>query len=93
MLLMTSAFAQEPPAKADVDKKTEPGALGMSILGNYEAPTALVIVPWKESEPGKGPAITTKTDDSRKPIDKEVLMRMLRYQEIAKTNEAPRRKP
>src|SRR4051812_31271824 len=55
---------QAAPVKAEDAKKTEepknedsklapvPGGkgLGMSILGNQEAPKALVIVPWKSSE-------------------------------------------
>ena len=71
-------------------------ALGMSILGNQEAPKALVIVPWKSSELGKGPSVSTLLDDSRQPIDKEVFMRMLSYYEIksetAPATAAPRRK-
>jgi hypothetical protein len=58
-------------------------ALGMSILGNQEAPKALVIVPWKSSELGNGPNVSTMLDDSRLPIDKEVFMRMLSYYEIS----------
>ena len=57
-------------------------ALGMSILGNQEAPKALVIVPWKQSELGNVLGISTLLDDSRLPIDKEVFMRMLSYYEI-----------
>jgi hypothetical protein len=57
-------------------------ALGMSILGNQEAPKALVIVPWKRSELGNALGISTMLDDSRLPIDKEVFMRMLSYYEI-----------
>jgi hypothetical protein len=57
-------------------------ALGMSILGNQEAPKALVIVPWKSSELGNVPGISTLLDDSRQPIDKEVFMRTLSYYEI-----------
>ena len=57
-------------------------ALGMSILGNQEAPKALVIVPWKSSELGNGPNVSTLLDDSRRPVDKEVFMRMLLYYEI-----------
>ena len=57
-------------------------ALGMSILGNQEAPKALVIVPWKSSELGNAMGISTMLDDSRQPIDKEVFMRMLSYYEI-----------
>ena len=84
-------------------------ALGMSILGNQEAPKALVIVPWKSSELGNAVGISTMLDDSRLPIDKEVFMRMLSYYEIrsgtarpsgapternaAAASAAPRRKP
>jgi hypothetical protein len=57
-------------------------ALGMSILGNQEAPKALVIVPWKSSELGNVFGISTMLDDSRQPIDKEVFTRMLSYYEI-----------
>jgi hypothetical protein len=67
----------------DVKKKEDPKSLlGISILGNQEAPKALVIVPWKSSELGQSPGISTMLDDSRQPIDKEVFMRMLSYYEI-----------
>ena len=61
----------------------------MSILGNQEAPKALVIVPWKSSELGNGPGISTMLDDSRLPIDKEVFMRMLSYYEIRSETARP----
>ena len=77
---------EEAQSKTEEDSKltSVPGgkALGMSILGNQEAPKALVIVPWKTSELGNGPSISTLLDDSRRPIDKEVFMRMLSYYEI-----------
>ena len=57
-------------------------ALGMSILGNQDAPKSLVIVPWKSSELGESPGISPMLDDSRQPVDKEVFMRALRYYEI-----------
>jgi hypothetical protein len=57
-------------------------ALGMSILGNQEAPTSLVIVPWKSSEVGRATGISPMLDDSRQPVDKEVFMRELRFYEI-----------
>ena len=57
-------------------------ALGMSVLGNQEAPTSLVIVPWKSSEVGRSLGISPMLDDSRQPVDKEVFMRELRYYEI-----------
>jgi len=89
----TQAKAEVPPAQTDAtqaqtDKDGKlisvPGgkALGMSVLGNQEAPTSLVIVPWKTSEVGRSLGISPMLDDSRQPVDKEVFMRALRYYEI-----------
>ena len=74
----------QPKTEEDSKLTSVPGgkALGMSILGNQEAPKALVIVPWKSSELGNGPSVSTLLDDSRLPIDKEVFMRMLSYYQI-----------
>jgi hypothetical protein len=78
----------EAAAQAQTDKDGKlisvPGgkALGMSVLGNQEAPTSLVIVPWKTSEVGRALGISPMLDDSRQPVDKEVFMRALRYYEI-----------
>ena len=84
---------EEAQPKADEDGKltSVPGgkALGMSILGNQEAPKALVIVPWKSSELGNGPSVSTLLDDSRRPVDKEVFMRMLLYYEIRSETTRP----
>ena len=74
---------EEAQAKSKEDPKAkEDPNLGMSILGNQEAPKALVIVPWKRSEIGNAVGISTMLDDSRRPIDKEVFMRVLSYYEI-----------
>ena len=84
---------EEPQPKTEEQAKLQsvPGgkALGMSILGNQEAPKALVIVPWKSSELGNGPSVSTLLDDSRRPIDKEVFMRMLSYYEIRSETARP----
>ena len=78
--------AQAPEKKKEEEPAAAPSKddanLGMSILGNQEAPKALVIVPWKRSELGNAAGISTLLDDSRLPIDKEVFMRMLSYYEI-----------
>lgn len=89
--------AQKPtetaPAQTEEGSKliSVPGgkALGMSILGNQEAPKALVIVPWKSSELGNVLGISPMLDDSRLPIDKEVFMRMLSYYEIRSETARP----
>lgn len=52
---------------------------GMSILGNEEAPKALVIVPWKSSELGDDPSLTDSLDERARPVDPEVFARELRY--------------
>lgn len=78
----TPAAAQEKTKDEEQPTKKEDPNLGMSILGNQEAPKALVIVPWKRSEMGDAHGISTRLDDSRLPIDKEVFMRMLSYYEI-----------
>jgi hypothetical protein len=66
-------------AKADADAKA---LSGMSILGNQEAPKALVIVPWKSSQLGDTLGIAKNLDDGRQPVDKDVFMRQLSYYEI-----------
>jgi hypothetical protein len=80
------AEQKETQEQTDKDPKLKsvPGgqALGMSILGNEETPTSLVIVPWKSSEVGRATGISPMLDDSRQPVDKEVFMRELRYYEI-----------
>ena len=81
----------QPKTEEDGKLTSVPGgkALGMSILGNQEAPKALVIVPWKSSELGNGPNVSTLLDDSRRPVDKDVFMRMLAYYEIRSETARP----
>ncbi len=59
---------------------------GMSILGNEEAPKALVIIPWKSSELGEDLSLTNTLDDRARPVDKDVFMRELRFYEIRSGN-------
>jgi hypothetical protein len=81
----------QPKTEEDGKLTSVPGAkaLGMSILGNQEAPKALVIVPWKSSELGNGPNVSTLLDDSRRPVDREVFKRMLLYYEIRSQSAHP----
>ncbi len=55
---------------------------GMSILGNEEAPKALVIVPWKASRLGDEPSLTGTLDERARPVDRDVFVRELSYHEI-----------
>ena len=70
------------PATPEAQKDQDGKALGMSVLGNQEAPKALVIVPWKSSEIGDSLGISTMLDDSKQPVDKDVFMRALGYYQI-----------
>jgi len=95
-LLATVAIAADQPAptaKATATKTESTSAStanaadakalsGMSILGNQEAPKALVIVPWKSSQLGDTLGIAKNLDDGREPVDKEVFMRQLSYYAI-----------
>src|SRR5436853_231475 len=87
----TQTEEAQPKTEDDAKLTSVPGgkALGMSILGNQEAPKALVIVPWKSSELGNGPNVSTLLDDSRRPVDKEVFLRMLSYYEIRSETARP----
>ena len=76
------APAPAPEAPAAETKEGPKTLEGMSILGNQEAPKALVIVPWKTSELGESLGISPMLDDSRQPVDREVFMRALSYYEI-----------
>jgi hypothetical protein len=79
----TKAKAVSTPAKPAAKPDTDPKALsGMSILGNQDAPKALVIVPWKSSQLGDSLGIAKSLDDGRQPVDKDVFMRQLSYYEI-----------
>ena len=55
---------------------------GMSIVGNDEAPKALVIVPWKSSELGDTLGVSRALDNGRQPVDRDVFRRALGYYEI-----------
>src|SRR6056300_797368 len=83
LLSSTCVLAEEPEDKAANNDNTKPKTLsGMSILGNEEAPKSLVIVPWKSSEIGDDVSLTDTLDDRPLPVDKEVFLRELRFNEI-----------
>jgi hypothetical protein len=92
VVLADDAPKAKPEAKASEAKAQTEGdakeVSGMSVLGNQEAPKALVLVPWKSSEIGASLGISTMLDDSRQPIDKEVFMRALSYYEIRSETDA-----
>lgn len=78
-LLLASAVAV--PADAPQDD-AENRNLGMSIVGNHEAPKSLVIVPWKSSELGTQPGLARLLDDAARPVDRDVFMREMDYYRI-----------
>jgi hypothetical protein len=74
------AEEKEPVTVANNDGPKEMS--GMSILGNEEAPKALVIVPWKSSEIGEDISLSDTLDDRARPVDKDVFLRELSFYEI-----------
>jgi len=97
LLASFGAAAQDAETESEAAKPAEPAAgkgpngngieapktmSGMSILGNEEAPKALVIIPWKSSELGDDISLADALDDRARPVDKEVFLRELHFYEI-----------
>jgi hypothetical protein len=78
LLLVASVAAGADPE----DQGDETRNLGMSIVGNHEAPKSLVIVPWKSSELGERTDLSRLLDDLARPVDREVFARELGYYRI-----------
>ena len=77
LLLAAGIAAAEEAIETDGERR-----LGMSIVGNDEAPKSLVIVPWKSSELGDMLDVSRALDDGRQPVDRDVFNRQLDYYEI-----------
>jgi hypothetical protein len=93
LLAGAAAFANETAAPADAPKAApKPGGdhdmAGMSVVGNDDAPKALVIVPWKSSGLGDVLDVSRALDDGRQPVDRDVFMRELDYYEIREGSRA-----
>ena len=85
LLLVAGISAAEEATETDSERR-----LGMSIVGNDEAPKSLVIVPWKSSEVGDMLDVSRALDDGRQPVDRDVFKRQLDYYEIRLTPAAMR---
>jgi hypothetical protein len=80
-LAATSAFAADGGNKDDGEVKE---ISGMSIVGNNETPTSLVIVPWKSSEIGQETKLKSNLlDDGLTPVDRAVFTRELDFYRLA----------
>jgi len=72
-----AAHAGDPPkTEGETETKT---MSGMSVLGNNDAPKALVIVPWKSSEIGDGIGVVDSLSNLPVPVDRDVFDRELHY--------------
>jgi hypothetical protein len=78
-LIFVTADTSFADQKADTSDKL---VSGMSIVGNDEAPKALVIGPWKSSELGDALDVSRLAGDDRSPVDRYVFMRELEYYRI-----------
>jgi hypothetical protein len=75
-LLLAASFVSAADGAQDEDEQRN---LGMSIVGNHEAPKSLVIVPWKGSELGTQPGLARLLEDAARPVDRDVFLRELEY--------------
>jgi hypothetical protein len=88
ILIFAALLAPAPAFAADADAGDAQAApefktlSGMSVLGNNEAPKALVIVPWKSSQIGDGIGIVDALSNRPMPVDRDVFSRELRYYEL-----------
>lgn len=82
------AAAPAAPAKAAPKPGGDHDMAGMSVVGNDDAPKALVIVPWKSSGLGDVLDVSRALDDGRQPVDRDVFMRELDYYEIREGSRA-----
>jgi hypothetical protein len=74
--------AESPAQAAPAAKAGDKELSGMSIVGNDDAPKALVIVPWKSSAMGSALDVSRALDDGREPVDRDVFVRELDYYQI-----------
>lgn len=77
LLIASAAVGSDVEVQGDEQRN-----LGMSIVGNHEAPKSLVIVPWKSSEIGERTSLSRLLDDLARPVDREVFARELVYYRI-----------
>ena len=77
VLAAVAAGAAETPPQGGAKELS-----GMSIVGNDDAPKALVIVPWKSSGMGSPLDVSRALDDGRQPVDRDVFQRELDYYQI-----------
>lgn len=90
LALWIVGVAAAPAAIAEEEEATESeerAMSGMSVVGNQEAPKALVIVPWKSSEMSAGIGLSDELEDIAAPVDKEVFGRELSYYAIRSGSE------
>lgn len=85
MLEAGVARGEEPaPPAAQGDKQMS----GMSVVGNDDAPKALVIVPWKSSVLGDTLSVSRMLDEGRQPVDRDVFLRELAYYRVRAASQA-----
>lgn len=83
-LTSTIALAAGKGKKEDASVKE---ISGMSIVGNNETPTSLVIVPWKSSEIGQETKLQSNLlNDGLTPVDRAVFMRELDFYKFSNSN-------
>jgi hypothetical protein len=86
LLLLPISIAMA-EGKAKNESNEEKTVSGMSIVGNNETPTSLVIIPWKSSEIGQETKLNSNLlNDGLNPVDKAVFLRELSFYKLGNSN-------
>jgi hypothetical protein len=88
VLGITCALAAGAAQAEEKAAEREKQLSGMSVLGNDDAPKALVIVPWKSSVLGDTLSVSRMLDEGLQPVDRDVFARELAYHRIRAASSA-----
>jgi hypothetical protein len=91
MLILVTVLLVGTPIRAEEAGSSQAAKTlsGMSVLGNNEAPKALVIVPWKSSQIGDGIGVVESLSNRPMPIDRDVFGRELEYYHLRTEDTLP----
>lgn len=87
LLIASATMAHGQPKKNEKEKVVVKDVTGMSIIGNNETPKSLVIVPWKNSEIGKGKNFNSSLlNQDLAPLDRATFRRELEFYRLSNPN-------
>ncbi len=90
MLCVSSGvFAADQPLSDNVQLNavtddTAEEMLGLTVTGSQELPKSLIIIPWKDPQPGEllDKNFESLVDQEEKSLDRDVYLRILAYERV-----------